>query len=334
MKGHHSSKRCQSRLLVNLEVAHSSLNGESRRQAEEARITCAIVDAAACVRDLNFKYLAEGKGAIVTARFCAGKVFQRIYDKSIRSREGVAQCVMRSGCAAKRSFTLRALSRREDRDVVESNGAAGLVGEGGCGEAHVGGLGEFHGLGAGLGPLLSVCGAIGGDGVALPHEAHPVGSAATLECAGSVSAAREKALRTRSCSARFARSKPSGSSSAHGLSAACSSRLVSESMTSAPDRASASPSSMRNAPMEPDSARTVRTSAVHFDGPAAQRPSARAATSRNSTRCGMSSSERASSLVAVTCTRFVRSAPMSMPSSDSASRTTPASDRSGRPFAK
>ena len=37
--------------------------------AEEVRITCAIVDAAARVRDLNFKYLAEGKGATVTARF-------------------------------------------------------------------------------------------------------------------------------------------------------------------------------------------------------------------------------------------------------------------------
>ncbi len=36
---------------------------------EEARITCAIVDAAAGVRDLNFKCLAEGKGATVTARF-------------------------------------------------------------------------------------------------------------------------------------------------------------------------------------------------------------------------------------------------------------------------
>ncbi len=66
--------------------------------AEEARITCAIVDAAAKVRDLNFKYLAEGKGATVTARFgpdgitiCdpnragegADKVFQRIYEKAI-----------------------------------------------------------------------------------------------------------------------------------------------------------------------------------------------------------------------------------------------------------
>jgi len=74
------------------------LNGESRRHAEEARIICAIVDAAAKVRDLNFKYLAEGEGATVTARFgkdgitiCdpnrasegADKMFQCIYDNSI-----------------------------------------------------------------------------------------------------------------------------------------------------------------------------------------------------------------------------------------------------------
>ena len=66
--------------------------------AEEARITCAIVDAAAKARDLNFKYLAEGKGATVTARFgpdgitiCdpnrasegVAKVFQRIYQKPV-----------------------------------------------------------------------------------------------------------------------------------------------------------------------------------------------------------------------------------------------------------
>ena len=53
---------------------------------------------AAKVRDLNFKYLAEGKGATVTARFgkdgitiCdpnrasegEDKVFQRIYDRAI-----------------------------------------------------------------------------------------------------------------------------------------------------------------------------------------------------------------------------------------------------------
>ena len=66
--------------------------------SEEARITCAIVDAAAKVRDLNFKYMAEGKGAPVTVRFgpdgitlcdpnCAGegadKVLQKIYEKAI-----------------------------------------------------------------------------------------------------------------------------------------------------------------------------------------------------------------------------------------------------------
>ena len=66
--------------------------------AEEARITCVIVDAAARVRDLNFKYLADGKGATVTARFgkdgitlCdpnrasegAAGVFQKIYDRAI-----------------------------------------------------------------------------------------------------------------------------------------------------------------------------------------------------------------------------------------------------------
>jgi predicted dehydrogenase len=64
--------------------------------AEEARITVAIVHAARLVRDLNFKYLSEGKGAPVTARFgndgitivdpyCAseGKVFQRIYKRAI-----------------------------------------------------------------------------------------------------------------------------------------------------------------------------------------------------------------------------------------------------------
>lgn len=61
--------------------------------AEDARIVVAIVHAARIVRDLNFKYLSEGKGAPVTARFGAdgitivdpnradhGKVFQRIYD--------------------------------------------------------------------------------------------------------------------------------------------------------------------------------------------------------------------------------------------------------------
>lgn len=66
--------------------------------AEDARITCAIVDAAAKVRDLNFKYMQEGKGATVTARFgpdgitiCdpnrasegADKVLERIYNRAI-----------------------------------------------------------------------------------------------------------------------------------------------------------------------------------------------------------------------------------------------------------
>jgi predicted dehydrogenase len=66
--------------------------------AEEARITCAIVDAAAHVRDLNFKYMAEGKGATVTARFGAdgitivdpnradegaAAVFRKIYEKPV-----------------------------------------------------------------------------------------------------------------------------------------------------------------------------------------------------------------------------------------------------------
>lgn len=66
--------------------------------AGQARITCAIVDAAAKVCDLNFDYMSGGKGATVTARFgpdgitiCdpnragegAEKVFQRIYDKAI-----------------------------------------------------------------------------------------------------------------------------------------------------------------------------------------------------------------------------------------------------------
>ena len=66
--------------------------------AEEGRITVALVHAAAIVRDLNFKYLSEGKGAPVTARFGADgitivdpcraaegidKVFQNIYRQPI-----------------------------------------------------------------------------------------------------------------------------------------------------------------------------------------------------------------------------------------------------------
>jgi predicted dehydrogenase len=60
--------------------------------AEDARITVAIVHAAALVRDLNFKYLREGKGAPVTARFGKDGITivdphrranRRIYDKPI-----------------------------------------------------------------------------------------------------------------------------------------------------------------------------------------------------------------------------------------------------------
>ncbi|MEI2724550.1 MAG: Gfo/Idh/MocA family oxidoreductase [Verrucomicrobiota bacterium] len=43
--------------------------GEIYPTAEDARIVVAIVHAARLVRDLNFKYLSEGKGAPVTARF-------------------------------------------------------------------------------------------------------------------------------------------------------------------------------------------------------------------------------------------------------------------------
>lgn len=77
--------------------------GESRQAvatsyptAEEARIVTAIIHAARIVRDLNFKYLSEGKGAPVTARFgeegitiadpnqsAAGQLFSRIYTKPI-----------------------------------------------------------------------------------------------------------------------------------------------------------------------------------------------------------------------------------------------------------
>jgi predicted dehydrogenase len=64
--------------------------------AEDARIVVAIVHAVRIVRDLNFKYLSEGKGAPVTARFGEdgitivdpnrageGKAFERIYERAI-----------------------------------------------------------------------------------------------------------------------------------------------------------------------------------------------------------------------------------------------------------
>ncbi|MGZ4971564.1 MAG: hypothetical protein ACXWDN_02295, partial [Limisphaerales bacterium] len=57
-------------------VCRRKFSSEKREQlaeiyptAEDARIVVAIVHAAALVRDLNFKYMQEGKGAPVTARF-------------------------------------------------------------------------------------------------------------------------------------------------------------------------------------------------------------------------------------------------------------------------
>ena len=64
-------------ILVSLTaMARVKLFGETREQVahlyptcEQGRITVAIVHAARLVRDLNFKYMQEGKGAPVTARF-------------------------------------------------------------------------------------------------------------------------------------------------------------------------------------------------------------------------------------------------------------------------
>ena len=65
---------------------------------EDGRITVAIVHAARLVRDLNFKYMQEGKGAPVTARFGDDgvtiidpnrvdegpeAVFEKIYDRPL-----------------------------------------------------------------------------------------------------------------------------------------------------------------------------------------------------------------------------------------------------------
>ena len=84
-------------------VCRMKFLGESRAAvaaihptAEDARLVVAIVHAARLVRDLNFQYLSEGKGAPVTARFgndgvtivdpnrtSDGKVFQTIYDRPV-----------------------------------------------------------------------------------------------------------------------------------------------------------------------------------------------------------------------------------------------------------
>ena len=55
-------------------------------------MTCAIVGAAAKVRDLNCKYLAEGKGATVTARFGSDGI--TICDPN-RAGEGVSALFLR-----------------------------------------------------------------------------------------------------------------------------------------------------------------------------------------------------------------------------------------------
>ena len=62
--------------------------------AEDGRITVAILHAAQEVRDLNFKYLFEGKGAPVTARYGddgitvidplnEDEAFRKIYEKAL-----------------------------------------------------------------------------------------------------------------------------------------------------------------------------------------------------------------------------------------------------------
>ena len=86
-------------------ICRLKFNGEARDTVDdiyptagEGRITVAIVHAARLVRDLNFKYLHEGKGATVTARFGEDgitivdpnrvedgpdAVFHKIYEKPI-----------------------------------------------------------------------------------------------------------------------------------------------------------------------------------------------------------------------------------------------------------
>jgi predicted dehydrogenase len=84
-------------------VVRMKFFGQSREElakmyptAEEARMTVAIVHAARVVRDLNFNYLREGRGAPVTARFDdegitivdpnranEGKLFEPLYGKPL-----------------------------------------------------------------------------------------------------------------------------------------------------------------------------------------------------------------------------------------------------------
>lgn len=53
--------------------------------AEDARITVAIVDTAAQVRDLNFTGMQQGKGATVSARFCKEGIFLISEDGPLRT---------------------------------------------------------------------------------------------------------------------------------------------------------------------------------------------------------------------------------------------------------
>jgi hypothetical protein len=59
--------------------------------AEEARVTVAILHAARLVRDLNFKYLQEGKGANVSARFSNGSI--SLIDPNVQSHDAVCRTI-------------------------------------------------------------------------------------------------------------------------------------------------------------------------------------------------------------------------------------------------
>ena len=59
--------------------------------AEDARIVVAIVHAARLVRDLNFKYLSEGRGAPVTARFGSNGI--TILDPNATSAGEIRRCI-------------------------------------------------------------------------------------------------------------------------------------------------------------------------------------------------------------------------------------------------
>ncbi len=97
--------------------------------AEEARITCAIVDTAAKVRDLNFKYLAKGKGATPAA---AGPASAPTASPSWTQ---TARVKARRGCF--RNFARRRFEPRMSADLRGRSGAQGNRSPRGC--AHAGG---------------------------------------------------------------------------------------------------------------------------------------------------------------------------------------------------